>query len=50
MTGQTVQIWIEGPDTEFVYRNAFDAEFNLTRALQFAALLNYEASLQGAPL
>ena len=50
ITGQTVQIRIEGPDTKFVYRNAFDAEFNLTRALQFAALLNYEASLQGAPL
>jgi hypothetical protein len=50
VTGQTVQIRIEGPDTDFVYRNAFDAEFNQTRALQFAALLNYEASLQGAPL
>jgi hypothetical protein len=49
VTGQTVQIRIEGPDTKFVYRNAFDAEFNQTRALQFAALLNYEASLQGAP-
>jgi hypothetical protein len=48
-TGQTVQIRIEGPDTKFVYRNAFDAEFNLRPALQFAALLNYEASLQGAP-
>jgi hypothetical protein len=49
ITGQTVQIRIEGPDMKFVYRNAFDAEFNLRRALQFAALLNYEASLQGAP-
>jgi hypothetical protein len=49
VTGQNVQIRIEGPDTKFVYRNAFDAEFNLRRALQFAALLNYEASLQGAP-
>jgi hypothetical protein len=49
VTGQTVQIRIEGPDTKFVYRNAFDAEFNETRALQFAALLNYEARLQGAP-
>ncbi len=49
VTGQTVQIRIEGPDTKFVYRNAFDAEFNQTRALQFAALLNYEASLLGAP-
>jgi hypothetical protein len=49
VTGQTVQIRIEGPDMKFVYRNAFDAEFNLRRALQFAALLNYEASLQGAP-
>jgi len=50
ITGQTVQIRIEGPDTKFVYRNAFDAEFNLARAQQFAALLNYEASLQSAPL
>ncbi len=50
VTGQTVQIRIEGPDTNFVYRNAFDAEFNVRPALQFAALLNYEASLQGAPL
>ena len=49
-TGQTVYITIEGPDTKFVYRNAFDAESNLRRAQQFAALLNYEASLQGAPL
>jgi hypothetical protein len=47
--GQTVQIRIEGPGTKFVYRNAFDAEFNQARALQFAALLNYEASLLGAP-
>lgn len=44
ITGQTVQIRIEGPDTKFVYRNAFDAKFNLRRAQQFAALLNYEAS------
>jgi hypothetical protein len=49
VTGQTVQIRIEGPDTNFVYRNAFDAEFNVKPALQFAALLNYEASLLGAP-
>jgi hypothetical protein len=49
VTGQTVQIRIEGPDTKFVYRNAFDAEFNVRPAQQFAALLNYEASLQGAP-
>lgn len=49
VTGQTVQIRIEGPDTNFVYRNAFDAELNVEPALQFAALLNYEASLQGAP-
>jgi hypothetical protein len=49
ITGQTVQIRIEGPDTKFVYRNAFDAEFNLRRAQQFAALLNYEASLLGCP-
>ena len=49
-TGQTVYITIEGPNTKFVYRKGFDAEFNQTRAQQFAALLNYEASLQGAPL
>ena len=49
ITGQTVQIRIEGPDTKFVYRNAFDAQFNVGRALQFAALLNYEASLHGVP-
>jgi len=48
VTGQTVQIRIEGPDTNFVYRNAFDAEFNVRRALQFAALLNYEARLHAA--
>ncbi len=46
-TGQTVYITIEGPDTKFVYRKGFDAEFNLRRAQQFAALLNYEARLQG---
>lgn len=49
-TGQTVQITIEGPGTKFIYRNAFDARSNLRRAQQFAALLNYEASLQRAPL
>jgi hypothetical protein len=49
MTGQTVSIRIEGPDTSFFYRKGFDAEFNFRRAQQFAALLNYEASLQGAP-
>src|SRR5579884_1385196 len=49
ITGQTVQIRIEGPATKFVYRGAFDAEFNLRHANQFAAPLNYEASLQGAP-
>jgi hypothetical protein len=42
--GKTVQIRIDGPDTMFFYRNTFDAEFNQSRALQFAALLNYEAS------
>jgi hypothetical protein len=50
ITGQTVQIRIEGPHTKFVYRNAFDAEFNLRRAQQFAALLNYEAGLHDARL
>jgi hypothetical protein len=48
-TGQTVYITIEGPETRFVYRKAFDADLNQARALQFAALLNYEANLQGAP-
>ncbi|OBG35797.1 hypothetical protein [Mycobacterium sp. E3198] len=48
-TGQTVYITIEGPETRFVYRKAFDADLNQARALQFAALLNYEASRQGAP-
>ena len=46
---QTVYVTIEGPDTKFVYRKGFDAVFNLRRARQFAALLNYEASLLGAP-
>ena len=44
LTGQTVQIRIEGPDTKFVYRGAFDAEFDFRHANQFAGLLNYEAS------
>ena len=43
--GHTVQIRIDGPGTMFFYRNAFDADFNQCRAQQFAALLNYEASL-----
>jgi hypothetical protein len=48
----TVDITIEGPDTKFVYSMPHDvlAGFNPRRARQFAALLNYEASLQGAPL
>jgi hypothetical protein len=47
-----VDITIEGPGTKFVYSMPFDvlAGFNPRRARQFAALLNYEASLQGAPL
>jgi hypothetical protein len=46
-----VHIAIEGPDTKFVYSMPNDlAGFNLRRARRFAALLNYEASLQGAPL
>jgi hypothetical protein len=49
-TGQTVYITIEGPNVKFVYRKAFDAESNQRLAQQFAALLNYEASLQGARL
>ncbi len=60
-----VHVTIKGPDTNFVYsaaaHGAFDARISwlagvLNRpgcatmnALQFAALLNYEASLQGAP-
>jgi hypothetical protein len=48
----TVDITIEGPDTKFVYSMPHDvlAGFNPRRARQFAALLNYEARLQGAPL
>lgn len=49
-TGHTVYVTIEGPGTKFIYRNAFDARSNLVRAQQFAALLNYEASVLGAPL
>lgn len=47
-----VDVMIEGPDTKFVYSMPRDvlAGFNPRRARQFAALLNYEASLQGAPL
>jgi hypothetical protein len=48
----TVDITIDGPDTKFVYSMPYDvlAGFNPRGARQFAALLNYEASLQGAPL
>jgi hypothetical protein len=48
----TVDIAIEGPDTKFAYSMPHDvlAGFNHRRARQFAALLNYEVSLQGAPL
>jgi hypothetical protein len=47
-----VDVTIEGPDTKFVYSMPYDviAGLNIRRARQFAALLNYEASLQGAPL
>ena len=47
----TVDIAVKGPDTKFVYSMPYDvvAGFNARRARQFAALLNYEASLQGAP-
>ncbi|MGH3557711.1 MAG: hypothetical protein ACRDUT_03475 [Mycobacterium sp.] len=47
----TVDITIKGPDTKFVYSMPFDvlAGFNPWRARQFAALLNYEAGLLGAP-
>jgi hypothetical protein len=46
----TVDNTIEGPDTKFVYSMPHDvlAGFNLRRARQFAALLNYEAGLLGA--
>jgi hypothetical protein len=48
----TIDVTIEGPDTKFVYSMPDDilGGFNPRRARQFAALLNYEASLQGAPL
>ncbi|OBI47431.1 hypothetical protein A5707_19290 [Mycobacterium kyorinense] len=47
----TVDITIKGPDTKLVYSMPYDilAGFNPWRARQFAALLNYEASLQRAP-
>jgi hypothetical protein len=47
----TVNITIKGPDTKFVYSKPYDVlfGFNPRRARQFAALLNYETSLQGAP-
>jgi hypothetical protein len=46
-----VDVTIEGPDTKFVYSMPYDviAGLNIRRARQFAALLNYEASLLGAP-
>jgi hypothetical protein len=48
----TVDITIKGPGTKFVYSMPIDvlAGLNLRRARQFAALLNYEAGLQGASL
>jgi hypothetical protein len=47
----TVDITIKGPGTKFVYPMPHDvlAGLNIRRAQQFAALLNYEASLLGAP-
>jgi hypothetical protein len=47
----TIDVTIEGPNTKFVYSMPDDVlgGFNPTRARQFAALLNYEASLIGAP-
>jgi hypothetical protein len=48
---RTVDIAIEGPDTKFVYSEPDGAAggSNPREAQQFAALLNYEASLQTAP-
>jgi hypothetical protein len=48
----TVDITINGPGTKFIYSMPIDvlAGLNLRRARQFAALLNYEAGLQGASL
>jgi hypothetical protein len=50
-TSDTVDMSIEGPDTKFMYSMPHDAfvGLNLKRARQFAALLNYEANVQGAP-
>jgi hypothetical protein len=47
----TVDITIQGPDTKFVYSMPYGIQsgFNRTRARQFTALLNYEASVLGAP-
>jgi hypothetical protein len=42
----TATVTIEGPGTKFAYRRGAD---DPRRARQFAALLNYEASLRGAP-
>lgn len=47
----SVDITIKGPDTNLVCSIPYDvlAGFNIRRARQFAALLNYEASLQDTP-
>ena len=50
---ETVDITIKGPDTNFVYSMPFGfitGGLDLRRARQFAALLNYKAKLQDAPL
>lgn len=47
-----VDITINGPDTKFVYSaaaNGVFSSFTASDARQFAALLNYEAGLLGAP-
>jgi ribosomal protein S27E len=46
-----VHVTISGPGTNFVYSMAENSAFDFTirMALQFAALLNYEADLQGPP-
>jgi ribosomal protein S27E len=47
--GRRVHITINGPDTKFVYSMAANSAFTNPNARQFAALLNYEAGLLGAP-
>jgi hypothetical protein len=44
-----VRITVHGPHTNFIYSMATNSAFTNPNARQFAALLNYEAGLLGAP-